>query len=82
MAIHTMKVEDFQSKLSSCTACRLAGRMAIHTMKVEDFQSKLSSCTACRLAGRMAIHTMKVKDFHSKPPCLSSDTTMNERGLL
>ncbi len=34
------------------------------------------------ISGRMAIPTMKVEDFHSKPPCLSSDTTMNERGLL
>ncbi len=39
MAIHTMKVKDFHSKLPSCTACRLAGRMAIHTMKVKDFHS-------------------------------------------
>ena len=41
MAIHAMKVKDFHSKLTSCLACRLAGRMAIHAVKVEDFHSKL-----------------------------------------
>ena len=66
MAILTMEVEDFHSKLSACSACRLAGRMAILTMEVEDFHSKLSACSACRLAGRMAIFTMEVEDFHSK----------------
>ncbi len=40
MASHAMKVEDFHSKLTSYSACRLAGRMAIHAMKVEDFHSK------------------------------------------
>ncbi len=39
MAIHAVKVEDFHSKLTSCSACRLAGRMAIHAVKVEDFHS-------------------------------------------
>ena len=38
--IHAVKVEDFHSKLTSCLACRLAGRMAIHAVKVEDFHSK------------------------------------------
>ncbi len=65
MAIHAVKVEDFHSKLTSCSTCRLAGRMAIHTVKVEDFHSKLPSCSTCRLAGRMAIHAVKVEDFHS-----------------
>ena len=40
MAIHAVKVEDFHSKLTACSACRLAGRMAIHAVKVEDFHSK------------------------------------------
>ncbi len=53
------------SKLSSCSTCRLAGRMAIHAVKVRDFHSKLPSCSTCRLAGRMAIHAVKVRDFHS-----------------
>ena len=65
MAIHAVKVEDFHSKLTSCSACHLAGRMAIHAVKVEDFHSKLTSCSACRRAGRMAIHAVKVEDFHS-----------------
>ena len=54
-----------EKPLTSCSACRRAGRMAIHAVKVEDFHKKLTSCSACRLAGRMAIHAVKVRDFHS-----------------
>ena len=31
---------NLESKLTSCSTCRLAGRMAINAMKVEDFHSK------------------------------------------
>ena len=31
------------SKLSSCSTCRLAGRMAIHAVKVEDFHSNIKA---------------------------------------
>ena len=44
MVIHARKagdfLGDFHSKLTSCSACRRAGRMAIHAVKVEDFHSK------------------------------------------
>ncbi len=51
MAIHTVKGEDFHSKLTSCSACRRAGRMAIHAMKVKDFHSKCLSYTVyCSVA--------------------------------
>ncbi len=35
-----LKEEEIDSKLTSCLACRRAGRMAIHAVKVEDFHSK------------------------------------------
>ncbi len=37
---------NLHSKLTSCSACRRAGRMAIHAVKVEDFHSK-PSCPRC-----------------------------------
>ncbi len=49
MAIHVVKGEDFHSKFTSYTTCRLAGRMAIHVVKGEDFHSKFTSYTTCRL---------------------------------
>lgn len=33
--------EQFYSKLTACSTCRLAGRKAIHGMKVEDFHGML-----------------------------------------
>ncbi len=51
------------SKFSSCSACRPAGRMAIHTMEAKGFHSKPLSCFACCATGCMTIHTVKALAF-------------------